>query len=489
MSIQAVSSEIPFGELAKRAVIYLRVSTLKQAQTNEGDGYSLAAQKEACVRKAAELGADIVQIYMDRGESAKSAERPDFQRMLKRIGELRDVDYVIVDKIDRFARNRRDDANLLFELQSAGAQLVSVKENIDETASGQLLHAVMAGIAEFYSKNLAAETMKGMTQKAAQGGTSGRAPIGYLNTRRRGEDGREYRTVAIDPDRAPLIQWAFEAYATGEWTVLRLADALTAKGLRALPMRGKTPDRVQPSHVNAILRNPYYSGTVRFRGAEYEGRHQPLITEALFTRVQDIIDQHYRAGEKERLIPHYLKGTVYCSECGYRLCITNAKGRYMYYYCLGRHSRRTTCHQPYMSVEQVEQAVERYYAVMVMPETMAEQIRTGLRLELEAQHRRAQPEIDYAARRVTELEAERRRLARGVVNGSIPEDLAADEQARIATELRQAKAVATVAEDIYTRIEQTLTTALTYVTRVQEAYRIGKPTSGAWPTNASSRSS
>ena len=64
--------------------------------------------------------------------------------MLTRIRMARDVDYVILDKIDRFARNRRDDANTMFEQKSYGARLVSVKENIDETPTGQLLHAIMA---------------------------------------------------------------------------------------------------------------------------------------------------------------------------------------------------------------------------------------------------------------------------------------------------------------------------------------------------------
>lgn len=86
--------------------------------------------------------------------------------MLAFIREHGDIDYVIFDKVDRFARNRRDDANTLFELKSYGAQLVSVKENIDETPAGRLLHAIMAGIAEFYSRKLATEALKGMTQKA-----------------------------------------------------------------------------------------------------------------------------------------------------------------------------------------------------------------------------------------------------------------------------------------------------------------------------------
>lgn len=76
----------------------------------------------------------------------------------------------------------------------------------------------MATIAEFYSANLASEARKGMRQKAMAGGTPYRAPLGYLNVRRR-IDGREIRTVEIDPDRASHVQWAFEAYASGEYTI------------------------------------------------------------------------------------------------------------------------------------------------------------------------------------------------------------------------------------------------------------------------------
>jgi len=216
---------------AKRAALYLRVSTLKQAAKDEDpEGYSVPAQKEAGYRKAEELGAEVVAVAIDKGESAKTADRREFQRLLSRIRNQRDVDYLIVDKLDRFARNRRDDANLLFELRAAGCQLVSVKENVDDTPTGQLLHAIMAGINEFYSRNLATEALKGMTQKAKVGGTPGRAPIGYLNIGRRLDEGREIRVVVVDPERAPLVIWAFEVYATGEWTITALTEALAAKG-------------------------------------------------------------------------------------------------------------------------------------------------------------------------------------------------------------------------------------------------------------------
>jgi site-specific DNA recombinase len=474
-SLNSTVRDAAGGGRPKRAVIYLRVSTTKQAdKAEDAEGYSLPAQREACERKAEVLKAEVVETFIDRGESAKTTDREDFQRMLKFVHEHGDIDYVILDKVDRFARNRRDDANILFELQSYGAQLVSVKENIDETPGGQLLHAIMAGIAEFYSRNLATEALKGMTQKAKVGGTPGRAPIGYLNTRRRIE-GREVRVVVIDPERAPLIQWAFEAYASGEWTVRSLTKELRAKGLTALPHGTKLPGPIQVSRVAHLLNNRYYVGVVTFKGEEYQGRHQPLIPQALFDRVQEVLRAHDRAGERQRVHHHYLKGTVFCGQCGSRLCLTNAKGQYLYFFCLGRHQRRTTCTLPYLAAADVEAAVERYYRTVRIPESVQATVRDGLRIELDSQERRAAPEIDYARTRVAELEQERRRLARGVVTGAIPEDVGKEEQSRIQDEVKQAQRVLATAEVVFAKIADTLNRALALVGSVDEVYRQGGP--------------
>jgi DNA invertase Pin-like site-specific DNA recombinase len=466
---------MPPADRRKLAVLYLRVSTSKQAnKDNDPDGYSLPAQEDACRRKAEALGAEVIAVFVDRGESAKTADRREFQRMLAFVKERGGIDFVILDKVDRFARNRRDDANLMFELRTAGAQLVSVKENIDETPAGQLLHAIMAGIAEFYSSNLATETLKGMAQKAKVGGTPGRAPIGYLNTRRR-IDGREVRTVEVDPERAPLVQWAFEAYATGEWTIRSLTDELGAKGLRALPHGKKLPGPVQTSHVAHLLKNRYYLGQVTFNGVEYDGRHQPLVSEALFSRVQEVFRLHDKSGERQRIFRHYLKSTVVCGRCGSRLCLTNAKGRYLYFYCQGRHQRRTTCQLPYLAAEAVERAVERSYRAVRIPAAVQDTIREGLRAELDRQQQRAEPEMAYARGRVTELGQERRRLGRGVVTGAIPEDVGREEQTRITKELKQAKRTLAASTLVFAKIQDTLNLALELVGRCDEVYRLGGP--------------
>ncbi|MFV0318355.1 MAG: recombinase family protein, partial [Microthrixaceae bacterium] len=240
-----------------RAVIYLRVSTKEQAEKGgEAEGFSIPAQREACRRKAESMGAVIVEEFVDRGESARSSKRGELRRMLRYVASDR-PDYVIVHKVDRLARSREDDVMINLELREAGVQLVSCTENIDETPSGVLLHGIMSTIAEFYSRNLANEVAKGMRQKARSGGTAGKAPLGYLNVRRR-ENGRDVRTVDVDPERAPLMQWAFDAYATGDWTIRGLQAELTGRGLNT-PRTARTPEKpVAVSHLNRLLRSRYY---------------------------------------------------------------------------------------------------------------------------------------------------------------------------------------------------------------------------------------
>src|SRR5579872_3468955 len=161
----------------KKAVIYLRVSTARQASSGgESEGYSIPAQREACRRKAEELGAKVIDEYVDAGASARSADRPALQELLERLREQKDVDYVICHKVDRLARNRADDVAIGLTIHKAGAVLVSASEQIDETPAGTLLHGIMAAIAEFYSKNLSHEAKKGLHEKARRGGTPGYAP-------------------------------------------------------------------------------------------------------------------------------------------------------------------------------------------------------------------------------------------------------------------------------------------------------------------------
>jgi site-specific DNA recombinase len=125
---QLVLDEQPGGAASpntRKAVIYLRVSSDQQVDRGYGDeGYSIPAQREACQRKAAELGAVVVREYVDLAKTAKTRNRPRFMAMVADIERERDIDFVIVHKLNRFARNAMDDAVIDYRLGEAGVQLV-----------------------------------------------------------------------------------------------------------------------------------------------------------------------------------------------------------------------------------------------------------------------------------------------------------------------------------------------------------------------------
>lgn len=111
-------------------------------------------------------------------------------------------------------------------------------------------------------------------------------------------EGRELRTVEIDPDRAPHVRWAFAAYSSGAYTLDTLHAELSTRGLTTRPT---PPARaVSRSQLAALLANPYYVGTVRYAGVEYDGRHEPLIDRATFARVAAVLAAHNHAAEKDR---------------------------------------------------------------------------------------------------------------------------------------------------------------------------------------------
>lgn len=427
----------------KRAVIYLRVSTSEQAEKNgQDEGYSIPAQREACRRKAAQMEVEVVQEYADQGESARSADRPQLLELLERV-DGGGIDYVIVHKIDRLARNRLDDVTITMRIREAGAQLVSVSESIDETPSGELLHAIMAANAEFFSKNLALETKKGLRQKFRAGGTVGLAPLGYSNVvRRDGVGGQEIRTIDFDPERAPLIRWAFEAYATGDWTLKTLCAALADKGLKTRDRRTSVGKPISTSTLSNILSNPYYVGVVRYEKAEAPGSHEPLISRELFDRVSEVLESHSNAVEKDRKHPHYLKGTLLCGRCGSRLVLTHAKGNggtYPYFFCIGR-QQRNGCVQPYVPVATAEDLVADLYESVSITSKDAEAMADSLLSSLKKRQAELAADAEKAQRKIGRLDDERTKLLQAHLSDAVPVDVLRREQARLTAEIQAARA-------------------------------------------------
>lgn len=372
-----VPTNLPKGT---RAVLYLRVSSKGQVETDyDPEGISLPAQRISCTRKADQLGLTVVGEYVEPGRSGtEMSKRIEFQRMLERISRQKDVDFVIVHDLSRFARNRIDDAIVMADLRKRGVTLISATESIDATPVGQLMHGLLAAFNEYRSAKDGAEVSYKMGQKAKSGGTLGRAPLGYLNVTEN-IDGRKVNTVAIDPERAPFVKLAFELYAAGKMTFQDIADELTDRGLLTRATARFPAGPVSDSKIEKLLRDRYYLGEVSYRGEYFEGRHDALIESKLFDRVQELLETRGYANERRRKHDHYLKGTIWCGRC-YLEAETNRRmilmhvnkqsATYSYFFCRGTQDH--TCDTPYSNIDRVEEAIERHYKTITLrPEFVA----------------------------------------------------------------------------------------------------------------------
>ena len=387
-------------------VAYFRVSTLDQANTSyDEDGFSIQAQRDYCQRKAAELGVQLVDEYVDRGKSARTADRPALQAMLARIKDDTDIQYVLIHKLDRLARNRQDDVQINLVLAKNGVRLVSCTENIDDSPSGKLVHGIMADIAEWYSANLSEEAKKGMRKKAENGGTPGKVPIGYLNVRVKiTELGKDIGDVRADPVSGSIVTECFKRYDSGSYTLAALAAYATDQGLRLRADR-RFPERpITRQTMQRLLRNRYYTGWIRFGGVEYKGAHPPLIDDATFERVQALLEARNVYKDKSRKRPHHLKGVLYCARCGRRLGITMAHGHlggaYPYFFCLGRQVDKNCCPQGYIAVGEVERAVRAHWAHVRLANERRQVLRQAVLASFTGKHEQGKLEIEQQERRL-----------------------------------------------------------------------------------------
>jgi len=177
------------------------------------------------------------------------------------------------------------------------------------------MHGILAAFNEYRSNSDVADIRYKMGQMTKNGGTLGQAKFGYLNVREK-IDGYEIRTVATDPERAQYVRLAFELAATGNYTMQRLADVLTERVLWLRPRNRRPAGPISANYLSRVLRDRYYMGFVNYKGEEYQGRHEPLVSAELFARVQAVLDERLPSpGERQRRHHHYLKGSLWCGRC------------------------------------------------------------------------------------------------------------------------------------------------------------------------------
>lgn len=375
----------------------------------------------------------------------------------------------------------RDDVVIGLELESLGIELISATEHFDDTPFGKRMRRYLAADAEFYSEELSQKAKGGLHKKASHGGTPGPAPLGYLNVRRHVDD-IPVTLVEPDPDRAQHIEWAFAAYATGGYTLATLCAALARRGLVKRKTRKYAATPISRSHLARILANPYYSGTVRYGGVEYEGKHDPLIDLQTFDRVQEILKAHNNAGEKSWKHHHYLKGSLVCANCGSRLTFVKARGKggtYHYFACIGR-IKGTGCDLPYLAAGEIEDRVAAAYDTLRLKQlgtadhtawtAHLDDVRVALDIAIAGMRRQHARATKQQRARIATIKAQQTKLLDAFLDDSLPRELLSRKQAALSVELSQAEAALAVAEQDADELDNIVQAVLDMAGNLEETY-------------------
>lgn len=304
-----------------RAVVYIRVSSKEQAES----GFSLEAQKEACLRYARDNNFKVMKIFTEAGESAKTQNRTQLQKMMKYISENQNIASVIVWKFDRFARNLADQFELVKFLEDHGARVLSVTENNEESPVGKFMRNMLGAVAQYENDIKSERTIQGMMQAVKEGCWVNVAPIGYRNAR-----DKMQRPILEPTDEKKYIQTAFTLMAEGINTQADVVKILRRMGLK----------KISNQSLGKLLRNPVYIGLISYNRFDepINGLHEPIISKELFYKVQGILSGVSKAvrtrSEKNQDFP--LRGYLNDFESGKKFSGGWSQGRnkkYPYYVC------------------------------------------------------------------------------------------------------------------------------------------------------------
>ncbi len=302
-----------------KAALYIRVSTREQIEN-----YSIPSQKEKLEAYCKSKGWDIYDTYIDGGYSGSNIDRPDLQRLL---GDIKNIDVVVVYKLDRLSRSQKDTLELIEDnFLKNNVEFVSLTETLDTSSPfGRAMIGILSVFAQLERENIAERMRNGHIKRAEDGyrGMGGDYdPAGY--TRKNGE-------LIINPDEKEHIQQAFNLYEQLH-SITKVQKELKLQGYNVWRFR----------RYRDILANKLYVGYVSFAGKHYRGKHEAIVEEDQFNRVQALLERH-KGHNAHKAKESLLSGLMVCSHCGENFVSYHSNSRsgtnkkvYRYYICRAR---------------------------------------------------------------------------------------------------------------------------------------------------------
>jgi site-specific DNA recombinase len=374
-------------------IIYCRVSSSDQL-----DGTSLDSQERLCREYAARENLQVQAVFVERGESAKTANRTELNNALAYCKRQR-IGYFIIYKVDRFARWQEDHHTVKALLQRSGTNLRSATEPIGDTPEGRFVEGVLSASAQYDNEVRAVRCKQGMLERVRRGVWVWPAPLGYTRP-------AQGSNIIPDPLLAPFIRLVFERYATGTYTFQRLASYMAQRGFRT--RSGRKPDG---QLIRQIISNPLYKGVMAVWGQRFEGSFSPLVSQELFAACQT--PRQRRDGTAPRSLnnPEFpLRGFVRCSECLRTFTGSRPRNRTGEHYPYYHHYFRECGLTRFIPKADLETQFIQYLDSLAFTPDRAKLFREIV-LEVAAEGRAAAEQQNATIRRqVADLEGERQRV-------------------------------------------------------------------------------
>ena len=324
-----------------KAVGYARFSSTNQREE------SIFAQKRYIQTYAYAHNIEIVDWYCDEGKSGKTANRPEFQRLINDVQSNPDFDMIFVHKLDRLSRNLEDSIHYKALIEDCGLKVYSISEDFPDTPQGKLFYNMMGSMSQYFSDNLGTEVMKGLRENAYQcKWTGGIPPLGY--------DVDEEKRLVINEEEAKAVRLIFEMSAKGEGYG-KVIDKLNILGYKT-----KKGNPFGKNSLYDLIRNERYKGTYifnkrsransrnkrnnhRFKSDDeiirIENGCPAIVSESLWNRANSV-KKATRCSYTNAKNPYLLTGLLYCSQCGAKFhgnSRTNSNGtRFTGYRCSNR---------------------------------------------------------------------------------------------------------------------------------------------------------
>jgi site-specific DNA recombinase len=317
--------------------IYTRKSTTEGL---EQDFTSLDAQRESAENYIASQKSEgwviLPTLYDDGGYTGANTDRPALQKLVSDI-KNGGIDCVVVYKVDRLSRSLLDFTHLLEFFEKYSVTFVSVTQAFNtNTSMGRLTLNILLSFAQFEREIISERTKDKMGAARKKGRWVGGIPIlGY-------DLDRINHKLVINPKEAAIVRELFDIYIK-EKSLLRTAVILNEKGYRRkayTPPKGKTMggQNFQTTTVQYIVKNITYTGKIKYAGIIYPGLHEPIISEELFQKAQEILANNRVTREKTGHARNaaLLGDILRCKACGkvmFHTYTMRGKYKYRYYVC------------------------------------------------------------------------------------------------------------------------------------------------------------